>query len=243
MDEIKKVKKIDGRSKEARAMRAAPSAQERAAIAAAAKRPLEPPENLVEDAVETPFVRKVRSRVEVREPTREATRSTTGRRVIEGRNGETLTRKRVGGIDPFHIEPSIIPDGWEYQWNAISVVGNTEILADQNMQMAENGWRPVPSSRHPGRYMPAGHSGAILRGGLRLDERPKALSDEARAEDLANARQLITDRNDALQLTSFRGKLPDGFEMGGGRRGTGGNVRMSIDPALDIPRPSHPKGE
>lgn len=156
-----------------------------------------------------------------------------------GRNGEVLSRKRTGGGDIFDVPKELIPDGWTYQWCAISVVGNTEILLDQNLMMAENGWRPVPAERYPGRFMPEGHKGNIVRGGQMLMERPATLTEEARSEEVRNAKQLISDRNDSLKLTNVRKNMGDGFEMSGRYRGTGGDVRMSIDPGLDIPQPQH----
>ena len=162
-----------------------------------------------------------------------------GRSEAVGRNGEVLSRRRTQAGDIFAIEAALIPKGWEYQWCAVSVVGNTEILLDQNLMMAENGWRPVPADRYPGKFMPAGHKGSIIRGGQMLMERPKSLSDEARAEDLKLARQLISDRNEALKLSGLKKQMADGFEMGGRYRGTGGDIRMSIDRALDVAPPSH----
>ena len=162
-----------------------------------------------------------------------------GRSEAVGRNGEVLSRRRTQAGDIFAIEAALIPKGWEYQWCAVSVVGNTEILLDQNLMMAENRWRPVPADRYPGKFMPAGHKGSIIRGGQMLMERPKSLSDEARAEDLKLARQLISDRNEALKLSGLKKQMADGFEMGGRYRGTGGDIRMSIDRALDVAPPSH----
>src|ERR1035437_3286134 len=120
-----------------------------------------------------------------RAPTRELTRSpirSSGKAETIGRNGEVLSRKRTAAGDIFAIPLELIPKGWEYQWCAVSVVGNTEILLDQNLMFAENGWRAVPADRSPGRFMPVGHKGSIVRGGQMLMEPPKSLSDEARAE-------------------------------------------------------------
>jgi hypothetical protein len=158
---------------------------------------------------------------------------------VLGRNGEILSRKRSGGGDPFAAADSLVPDGWEYQWCAISIIGNTEMLMDQNLTFAENGWRSVPAERYPGRFMPEGHKGSIIRGGQMLMERPKPLCDAARAEDLKLARQLISDRNESLKLTSVKKGMADGFEMGNRYRGTGGDVRISIDHGNDAPRPAH----
>lgn len=175
----------------------------------------------------------------VREPLREPTRSDSGRVVVEGRDGERLTRKRTQSGDIFAIPPELIPDGWTYQWCAVSVVGNTEVLIDQNLMMAENGWRPVPADRYPGRFMPAGYTGNIVRGGQMLMERPSSLTEEARAEEIMIAKRQISDRNESLKLSGVKKGMPDGFEMSRKYRGTGGDIRLSIDRGLDIPAPSY----
>lgn len=174
--------------------------------------------------------------------TREPARS-SGRAVVKGHNNEVLTRKRPGGgnADPFLIPPEIVPVGWTYQWNAVSVLGNGDVVLSQNLQMRENGWRPVPANRHPGMFLQKEATGAIIRDGLQLEERPLALTEEARAEDIANARRLISDRNESLKLTGVKDQMGPGFEMGRRYRGTGGSadVRLNIDPSLDIPVPQH----
>lgn len=163
-----------------------------------------------------------------REPDRAAS-------VVMGREGEVLSRKRKAIGDMYEIPESIKPKGWDYQWNTYTVVN--EQATDAQLIMAENGWRPVPASRHPGRFMPAGYEGAIIRGGLRLEERPIQLSKEAREEEYQKARGQMRDQTDSLRLTE---KMPKGFEAGNRKyRGTGADVRMSIDPALDIPRPAY----
>ena len=125
----------------------------------------------------------------------------------------------------------------------MSVAGNSEVVADYSLMMHQNAWRPVPAERYAGTLLPANAKGAIIRGGQRLEERPQTLTDEARAEDIGNARQLISDRNESLKLSQTKRSMPDGFEMGGKYRGTGGDIRMSIDRALDVPRPSHTLAE
>lgn len=163
-----------------------------------------------------------------------------------GRDGQQLSRTRKGGIDQYSFDPSIVPPGWEYQWNAVSVVGNSEIVRSTALQMQANGWTPVPAERHDGIFMPKGSRGEIVIGGCRLEERPSILCEEARAEDKANAFQLMSDRNESLKLAGVNRNLPQGFDplTGGQRRvlRTGGdNVRMSIDASLsgEVPKPSH----
>lgn len=195
--------------------------------------------------IETEAPRPRRTRANARGNAREMSRDPSrGNLQVRGRDGEVLSRKRTAGADPFAIPPEVVPDGWEYQWIAMSVVGNKEVVMDDHLRMIENGWRPVRIEDAPqlqGRYMPAGASGHIIRGGQGLYERPKELCDEARAEDIRNAKQQITDRNDSLKLSGLKQQMPQGFEMGGHYKNTGGNIRLSIDPSLDadVPRPQH----
>jgi hypothetical protein len=163
-----------------------------------------------------------------------------------GRNNETLSRTRKGGIDQYHFDPAIVPEGWEYQWNSVSVLGNGDVVRSQMMQMQANGWAPVQAERHDGVFMPKGYKGEIVIGGCRLEERPSILCEEARLEDRANAAQLLSDRNESLKVAGVNKNLPAGFDplRGAQRRvlGQGGdNIRMSIDASLDhmIPKPGH----
>lgn len=172
-------------------------------------------------------------------PTRDPMRAASGRIQVTGRDGEILTRRRTTVGDIFHVPLELIPEGWTYQWVAVKVVGNEQILLDYNLMMTENGWRPVPADRYPGRFMPAGFKGAIVRGDQILMERPLALTQEAQIEDIRNAKQLISDRNESLKLTRVRSSLPEGFAMSNRYRGTGGQMHMSIDRAFDAPVPHH----
>lgn len=157
--------------------------------------------------------------------------------IAEGRDGEELTRKRSDQIDPYDLPPGEIPTGWAYQWVVESVFGDPHVVMDQRRTMHDNGWRPVPVERHPGRFT-FDETGVIRRGGLILCERPMALQQEAQEESLQAANQQIKDRNDSVAL-SARKALPTGFEMGGKYRGTTPQVNISIDKGADIPRPIH----
>jgi hypothetical protein len=123
-----------------------------------------------------------------------------------------------------------------YQWNAVTVLnqGINEIVRG-DLQMHENGWRAVPASRHPGHWAPPEHEGGIVVDGLRLEERPESLSREALEEDKSRAKALVRDRTDALRLTQQQ--LPGARQAA--NRGNAGQMRMSIDPGLDIPAPQH----
>lgn len=156
--------------------------------------------------------------------------------VVEGRDGETLTRRQAVQGDVFFVPPNEVPDGWDYQWNTVEVTGSADAARSISLDMHANGWRPVPASRHPGRWTAPGETGAIVVKGLRLEERPTQLGEEARQEDIQRARAQMRDQTDALQLSK---KLPSGFASERKYRGTGGDVRMSIDKGLDIPMPEH----
>lgn len=124
---------------------------------------------------------------------------------VEGQRDQvrTRSRQRPGTIDKFHVDAHLIPEGWSYEWKRISVLGaEVKIARDPSYEqhMAENAWEPVPASRHPG-LMPEGSSGAIIRDGLMLMERPMALTLEARAEDRQMAREQVQVKEQQLSST------------------------------------------
>jgi hypothetical protein len=156
--------------------------------------------------------------------------------VVRGREGEILTRKRVSGTDPFHIDPKEIPRGWDYQWNAVTVWGNKEVLLTVGNEMYQNGWRPVPAERHPGKFTPAGQKGEIIFRGMRLEERPLSMTIQAREEDQAAAMAQMRDRDESLM--GHKAGLRKAAQAMGVPLAKG-QLSMSIDRALDIPAPEH----
>lgn len=170
-----------------------------------------------------------------RTQTRQSARTlSNGRLEVTGRNGEALSRTRTYVGDIFEIPEHLKQPGWSLQWNAVSIAGNSEIILDQNHMMHQNGWRPVPAERYAGTLVPKGATGPIIRGQQMLMERPQALTDEARREDLRNANDLISARNESLKLTKVRDQLPDGLAMSNRYKGTGGGVKLQIDKSLDV---------
>lgn len=166
-----------------------------------------------------------------RDPTRDPVRR--GAVIAVGHGGEQLTRRRTAVGDKFEFPKHYVPPGWTYQWNAVTVLNQgIEEIVRGDLQMHENGWRPVPSSRHPGHWTPQGHNGAIVVEGLRLEERPESLTQEALAEDKLRAGAQVRDRTDALRMTQ---KSLPGANVASQRNQAGG-MRMSIDPGLDIPK-------
>lgn len=93
------------------------------------------------------------------------------------------------GIDEFFVEPAIVPDGWTYEWKRRTVMGAPD--PSYQVSLARMGWEPVPAGRHP-EMMPTGMSKAdIERKGMVLMERPKEITDEARAIENRRAREQV----------------------------------------------------
>jgi hypothetical protein len=115
-------------------------------------------------------------------------RTAEGRVIVIGRDGKPI--HRVGTqADQFAIPDSMRQEGWSYQWIAEVVLNEPQTAALIDFQ--NNGWTPVPASRCPGVMMPAGETGPIRRKGLMLVERPSVLTEEARAEEIADAKALV----------------------------------------------------
>lgn len=138
---------------------------------------------------------------QAREPSREpargaVTRLADGRHEVVGRDGQVLRRNRLDTVDNFYVPPHIIPEGWDYNWKVTSVHGEPQ--TSKQVSYWENGWRPVPASRHEGIFMPPGFKGNIERDGQILMERPLILSQEAsyeekrKADGLVNAQKELT---------------------------------------------------
>lgn len=167
-------------------------------------------------------------------------RELTGRATVEGRNGEILSRtKNKKETDDFFIPREIIPGGWEYQWNVVTVTGESQ--NKMRLAMAAQGWRPVPAERHDGMFMSPGHKGAIERDGLILEERPRELCDEARDEEYHKAIAQVNDQNAHMGPTRKSLRLPGGFSDDTGRyKGVGERIGRSVEYPADAPRPQLP---
>ena len=191
-----------------------------------------------------PRGRALGSRNATREPARDPDRADA---VVRGRNGEILSRTRTGVGDRFAITDDMREPGWDLQWNAISVLNNKDVVAQQSLEMFANGWRPVPHDRYPGRYAMPGTTGPIIVDGLQLEERPISLSQQARVEEIRKAKAQLSDQNEALKLSGVTNNAP-GFSTSSKYRGAGGDIRMQIDRALyyddqgnaaAVPAPKH----
>lgn len=100
------------------------------------------------------------------------------------------------GDDKFYIDPTIVPDGWSYEYKRHQVFGKED--ASYQVSLMRQGWEPVPARRHP-ELMPTGHSGnTIERDGMILMERPMEVTKAAQARELRKARGQVGDKEAQL---------------------------------------------
>ena len=120
-------------------------------------------------------------------------------------------RKRTAGggdADILYVDQARIPPHMDYNWKRLTFGGKED--NKHQINMAQHGaWTPVPRSRHPEivGYNPKDPGEAIVVEGLMLMERPKKLSDEARAEDRMKAKAQVQGQLESLRLTQD-GTLP-----------------------------------
>ncbi len=106
----------------------------------------------------------------------------------------------------FYLDPTVIPDGFDYEWKRITYMGMQD--TEHQIDLAENGWTPVPAKRHPDKAgRKAEPESMIIRGGLVLMERPVDLTKEARDEDETKAKEQLRVQFARLGQQG-RGELP-----------------------------------
>lgn len=115
--------------------------------------------------------------------------------------------------DKFYIDPASIPDGMDYEFHAISILGKEN--TQQLINWERNRWTPVPADRHPeiggepvdekSRYA---RSGGIVIEGQMLFERPKAITNEARRRERGAANDQLRNQIERLKLAP-EGTLSD----------------------------------
>jgi hypothetical protein len=161
--------------------------------------------------------------------------------VVKGRNGEVLSRGKAGTTDAYEIPEDIIPKGWRYQWNTVSVIGNAEVARRHNLTMYAQGWRPVPANRHPGMFMPLNHEGPIEIEGMRLEERPEELCAEAEYEDKVRALTQMKDRDEALmgRRANLQGSMHQDLKLNPRANYKGRKTQLSIDETYEIAPPNY----
>lgn len=129
-------------------------------------------------------------------------------RVDRGESHEDRAKKRLkalresmpeGGSDRDKFWAPAPPPGWDYQWKRRTIY-NQEDPAYQ-VELARNGWEPVPLSRHPD-MMPKGWTSATIEvEGLVLMERPMVLTQEARLRESRAARESVLTKEAQLRET------------------------------------------
>jgi len=135
----------------------------------------------------------IRNRVSLtdeREPLHEA---------AHGQARRTRRRKSTVSEDEFFIPIDEIPEGLSYEWKRWSVNGqeNPFYIA----QMREQGWEPVPPSRHPSWVPPGYKEPHIIKGGQILMDRPVELTKEAHAEQRQLAKKQVREAEQRLGMT------------------------------------------
>ena len=130
------------------------------------------------------------------------------------------------GEDKFFIPLNVIPDGWSYEWKRHTLLGKEDPSYD--VSVARKGWEAVPRTRHP-EMMPSNHQGlTIERDGMILMERPKEITDEAKARELRAARVQVRDKE--VQL----GAAPSGQFERDAHPQTRPNIKKSYE-SIPIP--------
>ena len=111
------------------------------------------------------------------------------------------TRRRKSTVfeDMFFIPLDEIPEGLSYEWKKWAVNGQEDPF--YIAQMREQGWEPVPASRHPTWVPPNYKDPHIIKGGQILMDRPQELTDQARAEQRQLAKQQIREAEQRLGMT------------------------------------------
>jgi len=109
--------------------------------------------------------------------------------------------------DRLKVPKHIVPDGMEYQWITDKVFGQT--FGQRRGTFEMKGWEAVPASRHDGLFTPRGYEGEIEIDGLVLMERPKVLSDRARAATDRRAREVVQTKEMQLKGGNLSGVTLD----------------------------------
>lgn len=155
---------------------------------------------------------------------------------IYSRSGREVSLRFTGDEDRFDLAKMGVypPDGWDYQWKT-RTIKNWE-WADHQVELYQNGWEPVPASRHDGLIMPKGHEGNIERGGQILMERPMRLTIQARQIERRAAVEKV---NDSRSMAGLMGRhvpgiSPDSMDFSNpaARQSTGVRVSRETAPAV-----------
>lgn len=151
-------------------------------------------------------------RAPVREPAAAAAIAQTPAR--EPVRATSRTIGASGGTNKYTIAPEILHklamEGWDLQWNLDSVLGKPETQARTAME--RQGWVSVTGlmwdGLFDGHYNAKGYAGEINVEGQVLQARPMELTQQARAEELQNARQARY-----VEAQKIKQGTPDGINL------------------------------
>lgn len=136
----------------------------------------------------------IRSELKVR-----AARGEDHKARAEARLQELRGQLPSGGADRDKFWAPDAPDGWSYEWKRRTIYNKED--PSYAVELLRQGWEPVPLSRHP-EMMPRGWNGTTIEvEGLVLMERPKVLTEQARARDARNARDHVRTKEQQLRAT------------------------------------------
>lgn len=105
----------------------------------------------------------------------------------------------VDGQDDFYVPLDEIPDGWTYEWKRHSTYGQED--PSYQIQLAREGWEPVPVGRHPWMMPNDSASNAIYRKGMILMQCPTEIIEERQMAELRKARMQVRHKEQQIAGT------------------------------------------
>lgn len=111
----------------------------------------------------------------------------------------TRRRKSTVNEDVYFVPTEEIPEGLSYEWKRWSISGLEDPFYIASMR--EQGWEPVPPSRHPNWVPPNYKEPHIIKGGCILMDRPTELTLDARKELRQLSRQQVREAEQRLGMT------------------------------------------
>lgn len=117
------------------------------------------------------------------------------------RNVKKTRRRKSDNETELTVNPAEIPDGFTVEWKRVSIYGKED---KQNMiGLEKDGWEPASPKDFPS-LVGKNHRGSVITNGkedLMLMIRPIELTEEARAEELANARNQVRNKFEEIGIS------------------------------------------
>ena len=149
-------------------------------------------------------------------------------------NWDEFNASEIDSPDRLHIPSELFPDGYDFQWVTVSVLGME--VPEHTAKFERRGWTMVHGQDFggifDGKFLPRGSDGPVLVDGLALMARPLEMSIKAKKAELAAAREAVMIKQQ--QLTG--GDLP-GVSLDSRHPSAVGSNRINrtIEP-VSIPR-------